>query len=102
MRLFSLILVIAFLLLSVGCGAVFVGGAISTGSTFQGTVSVVGLTQLNGSTQVTAVTFLQNGFSSTMNFCGDQTGQFPLTQTVQVNFNPGLPCATILLVVIIG
>jgi hypothetical protein len=102
MRLLLLILVIAFLLSSAGCGAVFVSGVITTGSTFQGTVNIVQLTQVNGSTQVTAVTFLQNGFLSTMNFCGDEISQFPLTQTVQVNFNPGLPCATILLVVIIG
>jgi Flp pilus assembly protein TadG len=102
MRLLLLFLVAALLLLSADCGAVFFGGAITTGSTFQGTVSIVQLTAVNGNTQVTAVTFLQNGFSSTMNFCGDQIGRFPLTQTVQVNFNLGSPCSTILLVVIIG
>jgi hypothetical protein len=41
--------------------------------------------------QVTFVTFLQNGTSSTIGFCGDQTTLFPLNQTVRANFNPGLP-----------
>jgi hypothetical protein len=101
-RLFSSVLVVGLLLLSAGCGAVLVGGAITTGTTIQGTVSIVQLTDVNGNVQVTAVTLLQSGFSSTMSFCGDQTGRFPLTQTVQVNFNPGQPCSTILFVVVIG
>jgi hypothetical protein len=65
-------------------------------------VSTVQLTNTNGGVQVTFVTFSQNGFSSSMSFCGDQTGRFPLNQTVQVNFNPGQPCATILVVAIVG
>jgi len=47
------------------------------------------------------VTFLQNGTSSTIGFCGDQTSLFPLDQTVRANFNPGSSCATIITVVII-
>jgi hypothetical protein len=47
------------------------------------------------------VTFLQNGFSSTVGFCDDQRSLFPLDQTVRVNFNPSQPCATILVVVIV-
>jgi hypothetical protein len=34
-------------------------------------------------------------------FCGDQTTLFPLNQTVRVNFNPGQPCATVIVVVIV-
>jgi hypothetical protein len=47
------------------------------------------------------VTFVQNGFSSTIGFCDDQSRLFPLDQTVRINFNPGRPCVTILFVVII-
>jgi hypothetical protein len=54
-----------------------------------------------GAVQVTFVTFLQNGLSSTVGFCDDQRFLFPIDQTVRVNFNPGQPCATILIVVII-
>jgi hypothetical protein len=34
-------------------------------------------------------------------FYGDQTTLFPLNQTVRVNFNPGQPCATVIVVVIV-
>lgn len=54
-----------------------------------------------GTVQVTFVTFAQNGLSSTIGFCDDQTSLFPLDQTLRVNFNPGRPCATIIVVVII-
>jgi len=37
----------------------------------------------------------------TIGFCDDQTSLFPLDQTVRVNFNPGQPCATVIVVVII-
>jgi hypothetical protein len=59
------------------------------------------LNAVGGTVQVTFVTFVQNGFSSTIGFCEDQTSLFPLDQTVRVNFNPGQPCATIIVVVIV-
>jgi hypothetical protein len=84
---------------------VFISGAINPGSTMTGAVTFVQLGNvLNGSggtVQVTFVTFLQNGFSSTLGFCDDQRSRFAVDQTVRVNFNPGQPCATILVVVII-
>jgi hypothetical protein len=99
------VLVVSLLLFSAGCGNVFFRGAIQTGSTIKGSVSVVELGNiLNGSgetIQVTFVTFLENGTSSTLTFCDDQATLFPLDQTVRVNFNPGQPCATILVVVIV-
>ncbi len=55
-----------------------------------------------GTIQVTFVTFLQNGAPFTIGFCDDQTSLFPLDQTVLVNFNPGQPCVTVLIVVIVG
>ena len=103
-RLLSLLLVLSLFLLSTGCGNVFVRGAIETGSTIQGSVTGVQLgNTLNGMeiVQVTFVTLLQNGTSSVIGFCGDQSVLFPLEQTVRINFNPGHPCATIMVVVIV-
>jgi hypothetical protein len=99
------VLVVSLLFFSTGCGNVFFRGDIQTGSTIQGSVSVVELGNiLNGigeTIQVTFVTFLENGTSSTLTFCDDQTTLFPLDQTVRVNFNPGQPCSTIIVVVIV-
>ncbi len=103
-RLLSTVLLLSLFLLSAGCGNVFVRGAIDAGSTIQGSVSVVQLgNTLNGmeTVQVTFVTLLQNGTSSTIGFCGDQSVLFPLDQTVRVNFNPGQPCATVIVVVVV-
>ena len=105
-RLLSLIFAGSFLLSSIGCGNVFVRGAIRTGSTIQGSVSTVEIGSVlngtGGTVQVTFVTFLENGTSSTTGFCGDQTSLFPVNQTVMVNFNPGQPCATVITIVIVG
>jgi hypothetical protein len=85
---------------------VFIGGGFqSRQSSISGTVSFVELnTVISGGTsiEVTFVTFLQNGISSSMNFCGDQSSQFPLNQTVTTNFSPGQPCSTLVIVVIVG
>jgi hypothetical protein len=110
-RLLSLIFAGSFLLSSIGCGNVFVRGAILTGSTIQGSVSTVEIGSVmngtGGTVQVTFVTFLENGTSSTIGFCADRfsanpASLFPLGQTVMVNFNPGQPCATVITVVIVG
>ncbi len=105
-RLLPPVLIAALLLFSTGCGNVFVGGAIRTGSTIQGSVSTVQLSSIlsgtGGTLQVTFVTFLQNGTSSTIGFCNDQTSLFPRNQTVSVNFNPGQTCSTVIIVVIIN
>ncbi len=99
-RLLSPVLILGLLLLSTGCEDVFVRGAIETGSTIQGAVSTVQL-ETEGTVHVTFVTLLQNGTSSTIGFCGDQTTVFPLGRTVLVNFNPGQPCATVIVVIIV-
>jgi hypothetical protein len=110
-RLLSLILAGAFLLSSIGCGNVFIGGAIRTGSTsrgstMRGSVSTVEIGSVlngtGGTVQVTFVTLLANGTFSTIGFCADQSSLFPLDQTVMVNFNPGQTCATVILVEIVG
>jgi len=105
-RLLSLILAGAFLLSSIGCGNVFVRGAIQAGSTIQGSVSTMQIGSVlngtGGTVEVTFVTFLESGTFSTIGFCADQTSLFPLDQTVLVNFSPGQPCATVIIVVIVG
>jgi hypothetical protein len=104
-RFLSAILIVSLPVVSTSCGNVFISGAINPGSTMTGGVTFVQLGNVlngtGGTVQVTFVTFLQNGTSSTIGFCDDQTALFPLDQTVRVNFNPGRPCATILIVVIV-
>lgn len=101
LRLPVVVLIVSSLLSATACGNVFIGGALRSSSTFQGTVSLVQLGDINGDTQVTFVTFLQSGTPLTIGFCGDQTSMFPLSQLVTVNFNPGLTCATVVTVVIV-
>jgi hypothetical protein len=89
-----------------GCGNIFVRGALPGGvSSINGSVSVVQLSAVigeNGTTvQITFVTFLQSGTSSTIGFCGDQRSQFPMQQTVRAEFNPGQTCASIVTIVIV-
>ncbi len=105
-RLPSLILVLCLAILCTSCGNIFVRGAIQPGfSSITGFVSIVQISAViggNGTTvQVTIVTFLQDGMSSTINFCGDQSNQFPLNQNVRVDFTPGQTCGNIIIVVII-
>jgi hypothetical protein len=99
------VLVVAALAFSLSsCGSTFVvRGALNT-SSISGTVSIVQLTtgaNAGGFVTITVVTFLQQGTSSTMNFCGDQRSQFPVNQFVQANFTPGTPCASVIQIVII-
>src|SRR5258708_876979 len=102
-RLLSLTLVFALLVSFCGCGSkFFVRGAINTVG-ISGTVSMVEITTVieNGSfVTVTLVTFLQGGTSSSMNFCGDQQGLFPLDQFVRASFTTTPACASIVQVVV--
>jgi hypothetical protein len=103
-HLLSALLVACLTLACSGCGNVSIDGAIQPGSTVTGTITVVQLTSViggNGTTVVvTFVTFLFSGSSTTIGFCGDQTAQFPLNQTVQANFTPGQTCAAIVVIII--
>jgi hypothetical protein len=105
-RLLSFLLLVCVIATLTGCGNIFVRGAPPGNvSSISGTVSIVQLSFVignNGTTvQVTFVTFLQEGTSSTIGFCGDQSSQFPMQQTVRADFNPGQTCASILTIVII-
>src|SRR5947209_464313 len=72
-RFISAVLIGSLLMVATGCGNVFIRGAIKTGSSTTGSVSFVQLGNVlngtGGTVQVTFVTFLQNGFSSTIGFC---------------------------------
>jgi hypothetical protein len=104
-RLLSALLVVCLVLVSAGCGNVFIRGALPGGiSSVSGSVSFVQLTAIigeNGTTvDVTFVTFQQDGASSTIGFCGDQRNRFSMRETVRANFTPGQTCASILTIVI--
>lgn len=106
-RLLSALLVVCLAVVSGGCGNVFIRGALQPGfSTISGSVSIVQLSTVIGgggtTVRVTFVTFLLNGTSSTMGFCGDQRGQFPIDQMVRTDFTLGHSCDSIILVVIIN
>jgi hypothetical protein len=105
-RLLSVLLAISLIPFCGGCGNVFLSASSQPGfSTTSGLVSIVQLSSVigtNGTTvQVTFVTFLQEGTSSTVGFCGDQGSRFPMNQTVRTDFIPGQSCSSILVVVII-
>jgi hypothetical protein len=90
-----------------GCGQTFVGFISNPGSpaAFTGTVSVVHLTVMdNGSgtmVNVTAVTLIEVPGVTNVNVCGDHVSQFPLNQAVRVNVTSGVPCSTLVGVVIL-
>lgn len=105
-RLLAVFLGLVLLLTSTGCGNIFVRGAINSGfSTVNGLVSIVqlgnGVGADGGSVQITFVTFLFEGTSSTIGFCGNQVSQFPLSQTVRTQFTPGQVCASLIVVIIV-
>ena len=105
-RLLSFWLTACLITILTGCGNIFVRGALPAAgfSSVSGSVSVVQLSAVigeNGTTvQVTFVTFLQTGASSTIGFCGDERSRFPMQQSVRADFTPGQTCASIVTIVI--
>ncbi len=104
----ALALLLALCLPIAGCDAVFVGFVSNPGAshTVSGTVSIVQLNYLHDVTgniiMFTAVTFLNFGTATTVNFCGDQRGSFPMNRNVRADFNTGTFCSTLVVVVIIS
>lgn len=90
-----------------GCGAYFVGFVSNPGGsqTISGTVSTVQLSfiqDITGETiPLTAVTFLNPGTATTLNFCGDQQEKFPVGSDVRADFSTGVLCSTLLAVVVV-
>ena len=98
LRIFPLMLSV---LLS-GCGQVFVGFVWNPNGTtghISGTVISVQLGFIDDrhgtSATFTAVTLVNGGVSTTMNFCGDQRSLFPMNQFVSVDFHNGPYCSTL-------
>jgi hypothetical protein len=104
-RLLSFFLATFLVVTLIGCGNIFIRGAIDPGSSsVSGMVSIVQVSAVigdGGSTvQVTFVTFLQDGTSSTIGFCGDERSRFPVQESIRANFTPGQICASIVTIVI--
>ena len=99
-RLLTAILAASFLLTPVSCGDFFFGGAIRPGT--QAVSGLVTIGQFTASTgggvSITIITLVSNGAASALSFCDDQRGLFPVDQQVQVKFQPGAPCATVIAV----
>jgi len=89
-----------------GCGTSFVGFVSNPGGrqTISGAVSSVQLgsvLDVTGQTiPFTAVTFLNPGTATTINFCGDQRVEFPEGRQVRADFTTGVFCSTLLAVVV--
>jgi len=85
-----------------GCGAVRIQGVLGPGvETVSGFVSGVQLITVgsNGTLiEVTVVTLQQTLGFTTTNFCGNVVAQFPMNSFAQVNFNPGQPCSTVVVI----
>src|SRR3989442_14072078 len=102
-RLLSLLLAVCLIPLCAGCGNVFLIASSQPGfSSASGLVSIFPLSTVIGTNwttvQITLVTFLQEGTSSTVGFCGDQSSRVPMHQTVRTDFIAGQYCATPLVV----
>ena len=101
-RLLCILPLIFLIVVSVACGNITVRGAIQPGIV-SGLVSMVQLSEVegtNGTVQVTFVTFLQNGTSSVIGFCGDQRSLFPMDQTIRAQFDQGQTCNNIIQITI--
>ena len=99
------LLALSFLL--VGCGQVFVGFVSNPGNpmSVSGTINSVQLgfiTSQGTTVTFTAVAFINASSATTINFCGDQRNQFPISRFAQANFNTGVNCSTLIVVVVQG
>jgi hypothetical protein len=101
-RLLTVFLLAVLLLPPTGCtGAFFVGGAINPSTqTVSGLVTVVHVSITSDGSSITIVTFVSGGTSTSVNFCGNQLSQFPMDQFVKASFNPGTPCANLIVIVV--
>ena len=107
MRLLLIVFVVFLCILVTACGSFFVGFVSNPGGTvvITGTVTVVSVGFVQGpgtSTTSTSVTFLSSGSPSTIIFCGNQSPQFFLNQTMQAHFVNGPVCSTLVSTVILG
>jgi hypothetical protein len=88
-----------------GCGAVRVQGFLNSDiASVSGFVSGIHIVTVPGADRtvitITIVTLQQTLGFTTTNFCGNVGAQFPMRSFAQVNFQPGQPCSTIVVIVI--
>ena len=95
-------LILVFIFMLTGCGAVFVGFVSNPGgvpSSVSGTVTIVHLGFVDDGqgtvANVTIVTLVDLGLARTISFCGDQQNLFPINQTLRAEFTSGTLCATL-------
>ena len=91
-----------------GCGGLavsFVSNQLPPGSA-TGTVVALSLTsgtdRFGTPVTITALTLINAGVSTTLNFCGNQESQFTINSVVRVNFTTGSPCWILNSVVVLG
>jgi hypothetical protein len=96
-----LLLVLLGVSLSLGCGSVYVAGAINPSGTVvtTGSVSFVALSVQSGPNgtlfNITAVTLAAPFGSSSLAFCGDQRASFPMNAVVRVSYTEGTGCSNL-------
>ena len=102
-----LLLLIALPLILAGCGDTSVLFFSNPGfpTSVTGTIIAVQVQSSNGPNGVlntfTVVTIRSVTTTNNFNFCGDQRNQFPLSQEVRVDFNSGVSCSTLIVVVVL-
>jgi hypothetical protein len=90
------------------CEGVFVGFVSNPGGTItiDGAVSIVqlGFVQDPSGEKVasTAVTFINTGTATTINFCGDQRVLFPMNHFVRATFTTGVLCSSLISTVVLS
>ena len=102
-------ILLALLLMS-GCGGVVFVGFVSNphvpSTSVTGRIDVVALASVNdfhgNPLIITTVTLFNNGLQSTLGFCGDQRGHFPLNTVVRVDFTQEINCLFLVNVVILN
>jgi len=90
-----------------GCGQFFVDFVSNPGGTglrITGTITTVQMGFYDDghgvSENFNAVAFADAGAATTINFCGDQRGHFPIDQLLRADFNCGLYCSTLIAVTV--
>jgi uncharacterized protein YceK len=98
---------IALPLMLTGCGNTTVSFSSNPGfpASVTGTIIAVQVESTNGPNGVlntfTAVTIRSVSTTNTFSFCGDQRNQFPISQEVRVDFNSGVSCSILIVVVVL-
>jgi hypothetical protein len=103
-----LLLLIALPLMLAGCGqtSVFFSSNPGFATSVTGIIITVDLNSTTGPNGIvlntfTVVTIRSVSTTNTFSFCGDQRNQFPIGQDVRVDFNSGVSCSILIVVVVL-